>query len=178
MWTKNARYCGITCGSERTAVDKNAHWIRAMAAEDPKSKADAIDTMMRYRDTMNLEQKPHRKTQLKWRSLIMGRVLVHKVDCFATFVTTRSEISSWYVLARPLTDYMARNIGSKTVHQAWDQRHFIVLIGIKGLVELDLSIFPMLGDEARGPTALDADKTEWKRLYWILQWSRGLAEQG
>ena len=33
-------------------------------------------------------------------------------------------------------------------------------IGIEGLVELDLSIFPMLGDEARGPTALDADKTE------------------
>ena len=55
---------------------------------------------------------------------------------------------------------MARNIGSKTVYQAWDQRHFIVLIGIKGLVELDLSIFLMLGDEARGPTALDADKTE------------------
>jgi len=51
-------------------------------------------------------------------------------------------------------------------------------IGIEGLVELDLSIFPMLGDEARGPTALDADKTEWKRLYWILQWRRGFAEQG
>jgi len=26
-------------------------------------------------------------------------------------------------------------------------------IGIEGLVELDLSIFPMLGDKARGPTA-------------------------
>ena len=153
MWTTNARYCGNTCGSERTAVDKNAHWIRATAAEDPKSKADAIDTMKRYRDTMNLEQKLHQKTQLEWRSLIMGRVLVHKVDCFATFVTTRSEISSWYVLARPLTDCTARNIGSKTVHQAWNQRQFIVLIGIEGLVELDLSIFPMMGDEARGPTA-------------------------
>ena len=141
MWTTNARYCGITCGSERTAVDKNAHWIRAMAAEDPKSKADAIDTMMRYRDTMNLEQKLHQKTQLEWRSLIMGRVLVHKVDYFATFVMTRSEISSWNVFAGLLKDYMARNIGNKAVHQARNQRQFIVLICIKGLIELDLSTF-------------------------------------
>ena len=59
-----------------------------------------------------------------------------------------------------MKDYMASNIKNKTVRQARNQRQFIVLIGIEGLVELDLSIFPMLDDKARGPTASDADKTE------------------
>mgnify|MGYP001626863431 CR=1 FL=1 len=71
----------------------------------------------------------------------MGRVWVHEVDGFEAFVTTRSEISNWNVLEEPLKDYMARNIGNKTVRQARNQRQFIVLICIKGLIELDSSTF-------------------------------------